>query len=76
LNSNDKLEDPEQYEADVRKVCETYADARRLHEEGAHVISTDEKTSIQAIERLQPSLPVRPGELPTWGVMSQDVTSS
>lgn len=55
------MEDPEQYEADVRKVCETYADTPRLHEEGVHVVSTDEKTGIQAIERLQPSLPVRPG---------------
>jgi hypothetical protein len=42
-------------------VCETYADALRHHQEGAHVISTDEKTSIQAIERIHPTLPSRPG---------------
>ena len=46
--SKDKLEDPEQYEADVRRICETYAQTPRLHEQGTHVISTDEKT--RAIE--------------------------
>lgn len=55
------MEDPEQYEADVRNVCETYAEARTVHEEGGHVISTDEKTGIQARERLQATLPTRPG---------------
>jgi transposase len=46
----------------VRKVCETYAETQRLHNEGAHVISTDEKTGIQALERLHPTLPTRPGK--------------
>jgi len=32
-----------------------------VHEQGGHVISTDEKTSIQALERLHPTLPTRPG---------------
>jgi transposase len=45
----------------VRKICETYAEAPRLHQEGAHIISTDEKTGIQALERLHPTLPVQPG---------------
>ena len=55
------MEDPEQYEADVRRICETYAETPRLHEQGTHVISTDEKTSIQALERLHPTKPTRPG---------------
>ena len=59
LTSKDKLEDPEQYEADVRKVCETYADAPRLAAEGGH--STDEKTGIQALERIHATKPTRPG---------------
>ena len=64
LTSKDKLENPEQYEADVRSICNTYAEAPRLHEEeGAHVVSTDEKTGIQALERLHPSLPTRPGQI-------------
>jgi transposase len=36
----------------------------RLHEEeGAHVVSTDEKTGIQALERLRSALPMRPGKV-------------
>ncbi len=45
----------------MRKICETYADTARLHSEGAHVISVDEKTGIQALERLHPTKPTRPG---------------
>lgn len=45
----------------MRKICGTYAETPRLHDEGAHVISTDEKTGIQALERLHPTKPTRPG---------------
>jgi transposase len=45
----------------VRKICETYAAAPRLAQEGTHVTSTDEKTGIQALERLHPTKPTRPG---------------
>jgi transposase len=31
--------------------------------EGVHLVSTDEKSSIQALERLHPALPVRPGKV-------------
>ena len=46
----------------MRRICETYAQAPRLDDEGGHVISTDEKTGIQALERLHPTLPTRPGK--------------
>ena len=55
------MEDPEQYEADVRAVCSTYAEATTLHEQGGHVLSTDEKTGIQALERIHRTKPTRPG---------------
>ena len=61
MTSKDKLENPEQYEANVRKVCQTYADAPRLAGEGTHVVSTDEKICIQALERIHPTKPTRPG---------------
>ncbi len=61
LTSKDKLENPEQYEADVRTVCQTYADAPRLAAEGGHVISTDEKTGIQALERIHATKQMKPG---------------
>ncbi len=33
-----------------------------LHAQGIHVICTDEKTGIQALERLHPMLPMKPGQ--------------
>lgn len=61
MTSKDKLEDPEAYQANVKNVCDTYLSAPDLHEQGVHIISTDEKTSIQALERVHPTKPVRPG---------------
>ena len=55
--------EPEVFDREVRSVCEYYADALRLHEEGVHLVSTDEKTSIQALERLHPALPMRAGQV-------------
>ena len=46
----------------MRSVCETYAETQALHEAGVHVVSTDEKTGIQALERLHQTLPTRPGK--------------
>ena len=42
-------------------VCDTYAQAQGLHAKGVHVVSTDEKTGMQALERLHPTKPTRPG---------------
>ena len=61
MTSRDKLEDPEAFEERVREVCEIYASAPALHEAGVHVVSTDEKTGMQAKERLHPTKPTRPG---------------
>ena len=57
---NERAAEPEIFDREVRAVCECYAEALSLHEEGVRLISTDEKTSIQALERLHPSLPMRP----------------
>jgi transposase len=32
-----------------------------LHQQGTHIVSTDEMTGIQALERLHPTKPVKPG---------------
>lgn len=61
LTSKDKLEDPKRFRQDVENLCETYHQAQELHAQGIHVVSTDEKTSIQALERIHPSKPPRPG---------------
>lgn len=45
----------------MEKICDTYQSAPQLAAQGAHVISTDEKTGMQALERLHETKPVRPG---------------
>jgi hypothetical protein len=61
LTSKDKLEQPEVYQAGVEAVCNTYRDAPAVAAQGTHVVSTDEKTGMQALERIHPTKPVRPG---------------
>lgn len=63
LFSKDKLKDP-LFDLKVRDVCAVYRDAIDLYQtKGVHTISVDEKTGIQALERIAPDLPVRPGLL-------------
>jgi len=38
-----------------------YHHAQELHEHGVHIVSTDEKTGIQANERAHPTRPMQPG---------------
>jgi DDE superfamily endonuclease len=45
----------------VKTVCELYAEAPAMHATGVHIVSSDEKTGIQALERLFPTLPMQPG---------------
>jgi hypothetical protein len=47
----------------VRTVCATYEAAPAGHTVGSHTVSTDEKSGIQALERLHPLLPMRPGKI-------------
>ena len=61
LTSPDKKEDPVAYQQAVEQLCETYRNAPAMAEEGIHVVSCDEKTGIQALERKHPNLPPRPG---------------
>jgi len=42
-------------------VCELYAQAPTLHAQGLHLVSTDEKTGIQALERAAPTKLMQPG---------------
>jgi transposase len=45
----------------VRTICDLYAAAPALHAQGTHVVSTDEMTGIQALERAAPTLPMWSG---------------
>jgi transposase len=53
--------DSEEFHEQVKTICELYAQAPQLHAQGVHVISTDEKTGIQALERAAPTKPMLPG---------------
>jgi transposase len=62
--NNERDKEPEVFDAEVRRVCEHYAKALALlQEEGIHLVSTDEKSGIQALERLHPALPMRAGKV-------------
>lgn len=61
LNAHPK--DPEAFGRPVAEVCDLYEQAGRLAEQGVHLVSTDEKTGIQALERLHPDLPMGPGRV-------------
>ena len=45
----------------MRTICDLYAAAPALHAQGTHVVSTDEMTGIQALERAAPTLPMWSG---------------
>ena len=49
------------FATEVAAVCAVYQHAPAVAQQGEHVISTDEKTGIQALERAAPTLPMQPG---------------
>jgi len=59
LNATPK--DPEIFAAEVKTVCDLYAQARQLHQQGVILVSTDEKSGIQALQRKHPTKPMKPG---------------
>ena len=63
LNSPDQRENPEEFQRRSGAVCEVYAVASEWHRQGTHVVSTDEKTGMQALERAAPTLPMKPGQI-------------
>ena len=61
LNANPL--DPEEFRRQSAAVCDLYEQAGQLAEQGVHVVSTDEKTGMQALERLHPDIPIGPGRV-------------
>jgi DDE superfamily endonuclease len=47
----------------VEDICMLYQQAPVLAEQGERVLSTDEMTGVQALERKHPNLPLRPGKV-------------
>jgi transposase len=60
---NAQPEDEAAFDAQVRVVCALYRQATQLHKLGIHLVSTDEKTGIQALQHLYPPKPVRAGQV-------------
>src|SRR3989442_4945606 len=54
---------PEERDEKIADVCATYREARARVAAGDRVISTDEMTGVQAMERAAPGLPLRPGKV-------------
>lgn len=61
--TNERARDPEGFDAAVGALCALYQEAGALAEAGTRLVSTDEKTGIQALEPLHPSRPMRPGQV-------------
>ena len=53
----------ERKEEKIKDICDLYAKAPELAEKGEVVISVDEMTGIQALERISPDKPVKPGRV-------------
>lgn len=49
------------FKQEVGTVCDLYREAPALAQQGDHILSTDEMTGIQALERKYPTLPMKPG---------------
>ena len=51
------------FDAKVADLCRLYQEAPALAEQGERVLSTDELTGVQALERAHPGLPMVPGKV-------------
>jgi transposase len=57
-----KPADPQAFEEQVSQVCEVYKQAQEMAaKDGTHTVSVDEKTGMQARERIAKTLPMIPG---------------
>ena len=56
------MDDPQEFVTQVSTICDLYQAAPVLEQQGIHVVSTDEMTGIQALERAAPTLPMQPGQ--------------
>lgn len=57
------MEDAAEFHEQVKEICTLYHRAEELHEQGKHLVSVDEKTGIQALERIHPPRPMQPGKV-------------
>ena len=60
---NPKIEDEETFKKEVNNICDTYHQAPLLDKENVRTVSVDEKTGIQALQRITPSKPMQQGSV-------------
>jgi hypothetical protein len=61
LNANPQK--PETFKQQSNQICQLYQQAQELNSNNIHIISTDEMTGIQALERAYPTNTVKPGKI-------------
>ncbi len=62
LHCTEKTEAPDSFAQKVNEICGIYHNAQELSKKGAHIISTDEMTGIQALEHKYPDKLPLPGQ--------------
>jgi len=60
---NPNIDDEETFKKEVKTICDTYHQAPLLAKENTFTISVDEKTGIQALERISPTKTLLPGSV-------------
>jgi hypothetical protein len=61
--NNKRSDDPDTFDAEVKQVCNHYLSAFDLHQAGIRLVSTDEKSGLQVLERKHPTRPMIPGKV-------------
>ncbi|HEY9667660.1 MAG TPA: hypothetical protein V6C91_12700, partial [Coleofasciculaceae cyanobacterium] len=56
-------DDPVAFRKQVKYICSLHLKAKELLDKGIHLVSTDEKTGIQALERACPAQPMKLGRV-------------
>jgi len=60
---NPNIDDEETFKKEVKNICDTYHEAPLLAKENVFTVSVDEKTGIQALERISPTRYMLPGSV-------------
>jgi hypothetical protein len=63
LNAKARSADPQLFAAEVELICTLYAYAPLLMALAGHIVSCDEMTGIQALERIAPTKMMQPGQV-------------
>lgn len=61
LNANPQ--NPQTFKQESNQICQLYQQAQELNSNNIHIVSTDEMTGIQALERAYPTDTMKPGKI-------------